>query len=562
MLMWKPPDVGAENELSAAAEAEKASASQPSGKQPARASRFSIFGSLLGPRSLNASFHKRAHGARSTFSFKKKLHNGSFLLRQGKKKSGKGGKSGMHGGVLGAAAATEGGGGGKREGAAPRRSKSGGARGSGPAAPVLLSVAELGKIKASALRSVAAIEATVGGHVTLPARLGEVLDRIKVDVLVREWDVMGSGEVCPPAPARAHAGVHVPTSTYTCAARAPCAYNTPMRTSRQDTQLAHAPAQITRLEFRKGVRDPKLGLPADVLGLASIDSLFDSIDADSSGALDTDEMRQALKTFQREAAAARSRDDAERARAERHRQRAAQADGARDATEVYETAEARLHQVRLLVGKEPAHEDDDGSSALNAQVHVAMAKRNLKPETLVASWDPQQSGRISLGSFRRRVRAMVPAADSDAIDEIFRQWGRKKEGVVTNADTTAKVEDLREALRLLQVKVRDAQDEEVGLARVFKEARQTAADAQRMLVEALQADELEEEERTRAEAQASAEAERAKTEAAEKARQLRAAKVAAKAAEKAAFDARVAAKQRKGHAPDAASSSSNAEQLW
>ena len=94
-------------------------------------------------------------------------------------------------------------------------------------------------------------EAKLAEGVSLPAMIGQVLTKknIKLDQLVREWDVMGSGE-------------------------------------------------ITLVEFRKSLRDKKLALPKELLDLSTIDELFHQLDEDHGGSLDLKEMRVALKTFQ------------------------------------------------------------------------------------------------------------------------------------------------------------------------------------------------------------------------------------------------------------------------
>ena len=189
--------------------------------------------------------------------------------------------------------------------------------------------------------------------------------KLKVDELVREWDVMNSGE-------------------------------------------------ITRVEFRTALRSKKLALPAEsVAKLEPVDALFEALDADHSGALDLGEMKTALKKLMAESSAIRAKECALEEEAVRCRMRAAQVDAAIDAASAHEAAQAELHDMRVMLGYEEPKGASGGKAASTAQhvvVHGAldvrlygsMVKKKLKIGELVSQWDKDRSGTIDRAEVRSR----------------------------------------------------------------------------------------------------------------------------------------------------------------
>lgn len=77
-------------------------------------------------------------------------------------------------------------------------------------------------------------------------------------------------------------------------AREPSADAVPTHPLDPDVRLP-CPGEITLVEFRKSLRDPKLGLPTALLEVGRVDALFQQLDEDHGGSLDLSEMRIAFQ---------------------------------------------------------------------------------------------------------------------------------------------------------------------------------------------------------------------------------------------------------------------------
>lgn len=154
-------------------------------------------------------------------------------------------------------------------------------------------VATQAKHNAEAARAVA--------QQSLPAAIGKALTQkdIKLDQLLREWDVNGSGEV-------------------------------------------------SKQEFRASIRSPKLGLPHELIeDVTKLDDLFYRLDVNHNGLLDLVELKAALRGFQdekNEAIAAERHSLKAEARARRHARLVQQA---LDATILYEQANAAAQKASM-----------------------------------------------------------------------------------------------------------------------------------------------------------------------------------------------------------------------
>mmetsp|Transcript_26684 Transcript_26684/g.67871 ORF Transcript_26684/g.67871 Transcript_26684/m.67871 type:complete len:440 (-) Transcript_26684:944-2263(-) len=123
-----------------------------------------------------------------------------------------------------------------------------------PGSSVLTSMTLKAMCKELELR-IGHVEGMIANMRTLPSVIGTTLNEsgMTVEDLVREWDVLGSGE-------------------------------------------------ISRVMFRQAMRNPKLAIPSDMQAISIIDSLFDALDEDKGGTLDLQEMNTAFKHFQASAA--------------------------------------------------------------------------------------------------------------------------------------------------------------------------------------------------------------------------------------------------------------------
>jgi len=363
-------------------------------------------------------------------------------------------------------------------------------------APQMSAMALTG-LKKELLQAAAAHEKTPVDR-SLGAVLGDKIKErgLKVDELVREWDVLNTGE-------------------------------------------------IKRVEFRQALRSKKLGLPAEkVEKLEHVDALFDELDADHSGALDLGEMKVALKQLLAKASELRAKESALAEAAVRCRQRAQQIDAAIDAAKAYEEKEIELRTMRVMLGyDEPKTTPRKGAppvvlhGALDVRLYGSMVKRNMKIGELILLWDKDRSGTIDKKEFGTNVKAMVPTAADDEIGELFATLDAK------DGNGTLDMGEITRMLRMLVTRANKAQLEESGVAAKVKELKKASAAAQKAVLDDLAKDD---EEAARREAKEEAEAEavaNAAAEAAELAKASRSSKVSTKAAEKAAFDAKVAARR-------------------
>ena len=129
------------------------------------------------------------------------------------------------------------------------------------------------------------------------------------------------------------------------------------------------PGEISKHEFRVNVR--KLGLSEKQATTKELDELFESLDIDGSGALETSEMRLALKRLQEEVADVKGQYAYVQVRADSIRQVAAAYDGARLDTLAFEKAEIMLDEMR------------GGSVA--SRLGALLKSRNVKVSEIVAN---------------------------------------------------------------------------------------------------------------------------------------------------------------------------------
>ena len=308
-------------------------------------------------------------------------------------------------------------------------------------------------------------------------------------------------------------------------------------------------------------------------------------------------MRVALNTFQNRASEMKRIEKGAKLAASRCRARAEQVQSVIDSTKEYEQADMRLHSLRIMMGKEEPKKGDMVVGALDVRLYGATVKRNLKIGELVTLWDRcplcptpppspvhleihpcrtlsppahvllshmngtlpgsarrtpspypspypfphprDKNGTIDSDEFKKNVKAMVSSAVDNEIDELFKRFDADGGGFID-------LDEIGKALTLMQKGAFKADEEERELMSKVKELKKEALAQQHAVLEAARKDEIAEIERDRAEAEAKENEAKAKAEAAEARKEAREAKQAKKAQEKAAFDARVAAKRQSG----------------
>jgi len=236
---------------------------------------------------------------------------------------------------------------------------------------------ELRLIKEQMLEKASKGESGIAEMGSLTAKIGEALIRkgLDLDQLVSEWDILGSGE-------------------------------------------------ITLVEFRKSLRDPKLGLPTALLEVGRVDALFQQLDEDHGGSLDLSEMRIAFQTFRSRARDLKASEEAARGQVQKRRQLAEEVQRAIDATEEFEEANVHLGLLRLMIGKEDSPQQGGGAVAvvmggLDVRLYAAMVKKNLKVGELAQLWDTDGDGSISRAEFVRNVKALVSNAEDEEAVALF-----------------------------------------------------------------------------------------------------------------------------------------------
>jgi len=176
--------------------------------------------------------------------------------------------------------------------------------------------------------------------------------------------------------------------------------------------------------------------------------------------------------------------------------------------------------------------------ALDARLYAAMVRRNLKIGEIASSWDTNHNGKIDHSEFQAKVTKLVPFANPPEVTALFDSMDIDGGGFLD-------LEELKSALKQLQAAAERAGKEEAALVADVTVKRKAAGAKQEVVRRGIEEDahevgaaqakaQRDKEERERAEAIAREAARAAKVE-----RLLR------EAEEKRAFDARVAAKQKK-----------------
>jgi hypothetical protein len=107
--------------------------------------------------------------------------------------------------------------------------------------------------------------------------------------------------------------------------------------------------EISRAEFRQALRNPKMGIPKELLAIASIDALFDSLDEDHGGTLDLQEMKSALQSWKQRASERKAMESQEKETAKRYDERKEQVEQCLVQTKEYEKAEKELQDAQAAL---------------------------------------------------------------------------------------------------------------------------------------------------------------------------------------------------------------------
>lgn len=277
---------------------------------------------------------------------------------------------------------------------------------------------------------------------------------------------------------------------------------------------------ISKMEFRQNVRN--LVAKADV---KESDSLFESLDTEKKGELDTDAVKKALRKLFDAADKFGGNADAIRASAERLRQRAAIVAEAAELTAAWERATAEHEQVKR--------------ESIGGQLGSIIKKKGIKVADKVLADSLADPDVTTRAEFRKLVWSLGLHKDQPLVDELFDELPRDELPRDDSIDTTS----LRKALQGLA-------EESEAVLKVISDKSQAAFDSQKAAKKAqerwrerekqVEREKQEEEDLKKREAE-----ERAASAAEAKAAKLREAeeKAAQKEAEKAAFEAKIATRR-------------------
>jgi len=279
---------------------------------------------------------------------------------------------------------------------------------------------------------------------------------------------------------------------------------------------------ITKMEFRHNIK--KL-LPNDKrLDTKEIDTLFDALDEDKGGELDSAELRLALKKLQDIATSAAIDVASIQANSERLEQRAALVKELAETVRVYETKEADIAQLII-----------NGTST-GARLGSVLKQKGLKVADVVAKWGGSD-GLIEKEEFRRELLALGLHAGHADMDALFDSLDGDGGGALDSSEVKAALKRFADEAETMGTTLKKLKED---VRTIYAVAAKEATRRYKDLVAEEEAQAAEEMARAAQEAQRKA----AKAAEAKAARETKAAeKAAAAAMEKAALEAKIVAKR-------------------
>ena len=285
--------------------------------------------------------------------------------------------------------------------------------------PALLSVSQLEEHEQEQLEHIQQLEAE--DHNTLEAKLGRLLmeQNLRVDELVRQWDRNQDGD-------------------------------------------------ISKQEFRINVR--KLGLTEKMATSIQLDQLYNSLDLDGSGQLETSEVRVALKRLQGEA----SNVAGEKAR------RLAHCANLKQVATLYRDARQAAIELREaeLVHREKKQPLGD---SVDVRLGALLKQQQIRILEMVTKWDTG-TGTIGKDAFRENLKASLPTFKGSAaeLSDLFKQLDTEGSGVLSLNELKGHLKAMQD-LEARHVQAIKEQTEVVATkrsaARATQEASKVALDA-------------------------------------------------------------------------------------
>jgi len=161
--------------------------------------------------------------------------------------------------------------------------------------------------------------------------------------------------------------------------------------------------EISKIEFRQAVTGKSIGMKADN---KDIDAFFSTMDDDGGGTISIAELKPALKMLQKKSLALEA--DAANLRA--------QAEGLRLKADGIEKLAVLTEGIEQ---DEAAHQEAQERLPVNVKLGAVITKRNLKVGELIAKWDKDGDGTVTMVEFRTNLIEMGVEADGADIDKLF-----------------------------------------------------------------------------------------------------------------------------------------------
>jgi len=201
---------------------------------------------------------------------------------------------------------------------------------------------------------------------------------------------------------------------------------------------------ISKMEFRQDIR--KL-LEGRQINTKDIDELFETIDLDHGGEIDTSELKAALRQLHKAALEANQEKAQAQAKAVVVRGLVAHAHAVAEATKASE--QAALEHDAVVKG------------STGAQLGAVLLRKGISVAEVASKWGGK-SGEVDDLEFRRQVGALLPTVTPEQIDELF-------DSLDDDGSRTLDNQEVRRALKKMT-------DESLSFKRTIGASRQMATD--------------------------------------------------------------------------------------
>uniref|UniRef100_A0A7S2IJD3 EF-hand domain-containing protein n=1 Tax=Haptolina brevifila TaxID=156173 RepID=A0A7S2IJD3_9EUKA len=212
---------------------------------------------------------------------------------------------------------------------------------------------------------------------------------------------------------------------------------------------------VTKQEFRLSIRKLFGKTKVDT---KEVDSLFQRLDADGGGALNTSELKSAFKSLKDTASNSEEKTASQKATAEKFRQRAEQ----------YRELAAVAHQSEQAATK--LLETRKGT--VGSKVGAAINAKNTKLSDIMKQWDASGDGELSKSEFRNNVLSLgvKDITDTD-IDGLFDSLDSDGGGALDMDEVKKAIKRLQEQANTHRDLVREESRSYIALVKATRVAQ-------------------------------------------------------------------------------------------